>query len=149
MYIDQVTKRRGLKSTLTLGYAMPSKVTPSSLFGKLLTQHRQARGLTQTQLAELVGSTQRAISHYETVAEYPPTPMVVALAQALEVSADELLGLRAPKQRTLPVMDSETKRLWKQFQRVKTLPEKDRRAVIRMINSIASAQTPNGRSRSA
>lgn len=128
---------------------MPSKVTPSSLFGKLLTEYRQARGLTQTQLAEQIGSSQRAISRYETVAEFPPTQVVVAIAEALEVSADELLGLRTPKRSRQPTMDSETKRLWKQFQQMMSLPEKDRRAVIRLINSLVSAQTKSGRSRSA
>ena len=31
-------------------------------------------------------------------------------------------------------------RLWKKFQQVMTLPEKDRRAVIRLVNSLVQAQ---------
>jgi len=34
--------------------------------------------------------------------------------------------------------DPETRRLWKRFQMVSTLPEKDRRAVIRLVNSLVS-----------
>jgi transcriptional regulator with XRE-family HTH domain len=76
---------------------MPKKVPPSSPFGKRLVTARQARGLTQTQLAEMIGSTQRALSRYETIADYPPTAVVIELAKALKISADELLGLKAPK----------------------------------------------------
>jgi transcriptional regulator with XRE-family HTH domain len=120
---------------------MPSKVPPNSAFGRRLTAIRQNRGLTQTQLAELIGSTQRAISYYETVADSAPGPIVAQLAQALEVSADELLGLKPPKKaRHQAPEDPETKRLWKKFQQVRELPEKDQRAVIRLVNSLVAAQ---------
>lgn len=33
--------------------------------------------------------------------------------------------------------DPETRRLWKKFQQVAELPEKDQRAVIRLINSLS------------
>jgi transcriptional regulator with XRE-family HTH domain len=67
---------------------MPSKVTPSSHFGKRLVQLRTERGLTQTELAELVGSSQRNISHYETVAELPPTHILVKMAKLFKVQTD-------------------------------------------------------------
>jgi DNA-binding XRE family transcriptional regulator len=55
---------------------------------------RQARGLTQVQLAKATGMTQRAISYYEIEAEFPPAPALITLSQALEVSTDELLGVQ-------------------------------------------------------
>jgi hypothetical protein len=36
--------------------------------------------------------------------------------------------------------DPETRRLWKKFQLVATLPERDQRAVIRLVNSLASSE---------
>ena len=121
---------------------MPSKVPPSSPFAKRLTALRTARGLTQTQLAEMIGSSQRAISHYETVADFPPPPVIIELAAALKVSADELLGLAPVKAAAAPspARDPETRRLWKKFQQVRSLPEKDQRAVIRLINSLVAAK---------
>jgi transcriptional regulator with XRE-family HTH domain len=119
---------------------MPKKVPPSSDFAERLTQARRNRGLTQIQLAELIGSSQRAISHYETIAEYPPTNVLVALAQALEVSTDELLGLKTPKRQQRVRDDPETRRLWKTMQLVADLPERDRRAVARLIQSLVSAK---------
>jgi len=118
---------------------MPRKVRAASAFGERLAELRAERGITQIQLAEMIGSSQRAVSHYETVAEYPPTNVVVQIAEILKVSTDELLGVKPPK-KTTKAEDPETRRLWKKFQQVMTLPEKDRRAVIRLVNSLVQAQ---------
>lgn len=124
---------------------MPRKVIPSHPFGKRLVQLRYERGLTQTQLAELIGSTQKNISHYETVGKLPPAVVVIKLAEALEVSTDQLLGL-APQKPTkqkqpAPIHDPESRRLWKKFQQVRALADKDQRAVIRLINSLVAARS--------
>jgi hypothetical protein len=65
-----------------------------------------------------------------------PAPAVIALAKALQVSTDELLGLRLPKTDLL-FADPDARRLWRKFQQIATLPEKDQRAVIRPINCLA------------
>lgn len=121
---------------------MSAKLPPSSPFGQRLLDLRRQRGLTQVQLAEALGSTQRAISYYETVADYPPAEVIVELARVLEVATDVLLGVKTPKAQkpAVPHDDPETRRLWKRFQRVLELPEKDRRAVIRLVNSLVAAQ---------
>jgi len=85
-------------------------------------------------------SSQRAVSHYETVAEYPPTPVVVELAQVLKLSDDELLGLAPPPKTARAPQDRETRRLWRKFQQVRALPAEDQRAVSRLVNSLVSAQ---------
>ena len=40
-----------------------------------------------------IGASQRAMHHYENKAEYPPAQKIIELAQALEMSVDELLGV--------------------------------------------------------
>jgi hypothetical protein len=67
--------------------------------------------------------------------------VLVKIATVLKVSADELLGLKTPKQAPQPKQDPETKRLWKRFQQLLALPEKDQRAVIRLINSLAGTRS--------
>jgi transcriptional regulator with XRE-family HTH domain len=122
---------------------MPKKIPPSSAFGERLARLRAERNLTQTDLAEMIDSSQRAISRYETVAELPPAAVLIKLAKALDVSADDLLGLRPPKKRTTNHdQDPETRRLWKKFQLVRALPDKDQRAVIRLLNSLVAARKP-------
>ena len=127
---------------------MPKKVPPTSPFGQRLMRLRLERGLTQTQLAEMIESSQRAISRYETIAELPPAAVVVRIAKELKVSTDELMGLRStkPAPQQQPKDDPETRRLWKKFQQVLELPEKDRRAVIRLVNSLVAAKEPRRKS---
>lgn len=100
----------------------------------MLSTIRRLRGMTQTDLAEAAGTTQRAVSYYENGFGFPPAPQLVALAKALRVTTDELLGVKSVKP---DADDPETRRLWKKFQQVAELPEKDQRAVIRLINSLA------------
>jgi transcriptional regulator with XRE-family HTH domain len=84
------------------------------------TALRRLRGMTQVELAEAAGSTQRAISHYETFGGYPPAPTLIAIAKALNVSADELLGINPPRP-DARAEDQEMRRLWEEVSaRVRT-----------------------------
>lgn len=121
----------------TIALEMPAKKPSKTFFGQHLYALRRARGLTQVDLAKALGTTQRAISYYENEAECPPGSVLVALARVLRVTTDELLGVKPPK------FDSEAlekRRLWKRFQRMGSLPERDQRAVIRLINSLTSSR---------
>src|SRR5712692_331470 len=120
---------------LTMTDAMPRRKYGETSFGERLTSIRKARGLTQVQLAEVAGTTQRAISYYETEAGFPPAPAVIDLARALRISTDELLGVKPPKVERIND-DNEARRTWKRFQMVAALPERDQKAVIRLINSL-------------
>ena len=77
--------------------------------GARLAQLRKAAGYTQAELAEAMGGvTRRMIAYYETEAEHPPAAMLAALARALRVSVDELLGIeeiKVPCARTQPARD--------------------------------------------
>lgn len=64
-------------------------------FGARLTKAREARGLTQAELARLSGLQAAAIGHFERDRRKPSFANVRALAKALNVSSDYLLG-RAP-----------------------------------------------------
>ncbi len=125
--------------TLTFSVGMPRKARQGSDFGQRLAAIRRERGFTQVQLAEAIGSNQRLVSYYENVADYPPAGVIADIARVLKVSTDELLGLKAvriDKAKEEP----EVRRLWKKFQQILQLPEKDRRAVIRLVNSLVSAK---------
>lgn len=52
---------------------------------------RMERGLTQTELAELVGCKKQHISRWETGERSPGGKSLIALAAALDCSIDELL----------------------------------------------------------
>jgi len=122
----------------TIAGAMPRKKYGETSFGERLQNMRKARGMTQVQLAEAAETTQRAISYYETEAGFPPAPAIIALARALSVSTDELLGVKPPKVQRVNG-DPEARRQWKRFQMISTLPERDQKAVVRLINSLVAA----------
>ena len=76
---------------------MPKKQDHSSRpFGRRLAHLRKAAGLTQVQLSEEIGISQRMLSHYEHCEEYPYSKVLCDLSRALGVSTDELLGLTQP-----------------------------------------------------
>src|SRR5215469_16422461 len=133
----------------TIASAMPRKKYGESSFGKRLAALRKARGMTQIQLAKTAATTQPAISYYENEAGFPPAPAVMDLARALHVTTDELLGIK-PQPRELSKFeqlysDPESRRLWKRFQQMAELPEKDQRAVIRLINSLSTVRASEAR----
>ena len=73
-----------------------------------------------------------------TEAGFPPAPVVIALVGALKVTTDKHLGVKPPRVERSG-NDSEERRQWKRFQRIATLPERDKKAVIRLINSLVAA----------
>lgn len=68
-------------------------------FGKRLQQVRKAAGLSQEQLAELVGMSRQAVSKWETDQAAPDIDKLASLCGVLGVSADELLGRDVPPER--------------------------------------------------
>ena len=119
---------------------MPSQKEPRTPFGARLIAARRTKGLTQTQLADAIGTTQRGISYYEATGGNPSADVVARLTKALGVTADELLGLTEPIEQPEAATPDE-RRLWRRFRLLLTLPEKDRRAVMRMLDSLAKGRT--------
>jgi transcriptional regulator with XRE-family HTH domain len=64
------------------------------LFGKRLSYFRSQKGLTQQELAEAVEVSRDLIGHYERRCENPSLEFIRKAAEALDVTADELIGIR-------------------------------------------------------
>ena len=60
--------------------------------GRVLTENRRRRGMTQDQLAEHLGVSKAAVSKWETEASYPDIFMLPKLASFFDISIDELMG---------------------------------------------------------
>ena len=60
-------------------------------FGKFLKQLRKEKGLTQEQLAELFGVTNRTISRWETGANLPDIDILIELSEFYEIDIREML----------------------------------------------------------
>jgi len=81
------------KSKLKLPHLNIGKET----FGQRLTRLRKEKGYTQVQLAEKMGLIQTLISEYERDKLRPYHEMIIRFAIVLEVSADQILGLKPMK----------------------------------------------------
>ena len=101
-------------------------------FGDRLASIRKSRGLTQAQLGDALGVTKRNIAYYETDGGQPPGPMLPELANTLNISIDELLGVKPVRKIESP----KTARLMNRLRRVQELPPTDQRAVLKYIDSL-------------
>jgi transcriptional regulator with XRE-family HTH domain len=111
---------------------MPKKnTTDISCFGARLVELRKAAGFTQQELAQELDVSRRMIAYYEGETEHPPTTILPRLAQALGVSADELLngGCR----REVPLVPVNI-RLQRKLQKLEKLGAKERRQAMQMLD---------------
>ncbi|MDO5733912.1 MAG: DUF2807 domain-containing protein [Eubacteriales bacterium] len=65
--------------------------------GFRIAQKRKAKGLTQAEFAELLGISAQAVSKWETGGGYPDISSLPEIATVLELSIDELFGLKKEK----------------------------------------------------
>lgn len=61
-------------------------------FGENLKNIRKQRGVTQEELAEILGVSRQAISKWESDSGYPETQKLLVISKTLQVSIDYLLN---------------------------------------------------------
>jgi transcriptional regulator with XRE-family HTH domain len=116
----------------------PAK-TPRSAFGERLAQARQQAGLSQEQLAEKLGTIQRVVAHWERRPVALRAEQLAALADALGVTADFLIGRDSGKKRgTGPVG-----RARRVLETVSRLPRHQQQKIIDVVEAFV-AQASNG-----
>ncbi len=72
-------------------------------FGGILKELRLEAGMTQKDLASMVGVTKSVISYYELSERSPSPEILIKLAKIFHVSADYLLGLDTKSKPTLDI----------------------------------------------
>jgi transcriptional regulator with XRE-family HTH domain len=98
--------------------------------GERIARIRKDRGFTQAELADQMGIIQKLVSDYERDNIRPHPEMLARFALALEVSADELIGLRKIKtSRTIS-----NRRLLRRLKEIEALPKKVQDTIIDMID---------------
>jgi len=122
--------------------AMGRRAYIATEIGDRIRRLRKERGWTQKELAERTGCSQRAVVYYERDGKYPPAPVLAAMAGAFGITLDALIAPDDPARKTRRddpdlLNDPEDRRLWRKLQQIKSLPERDKAAVIRLINTLA------------
>jgi transcriptional regulator with XRE-family HTH domain len=116
--------------------AFPPLTNSSETIGQRIARYRKTQGLTQQQLADSIGIDQNLVSDYERGMIRLYDEMVGRFALALNVSADELLGLKANSE--LPDVSL---RIARRFQEIEKLPDTKRKHVLRAIDDLLKANT--------
>jgi len=99
--------------------------------GKRLKELRKAQGLTQTQLAELLGISQQLVAFYEGGHQRIAIDLLPDVARLLGVSVEELLGLSQSPARRGP-----TPKFQQQLERINRLPRSKQRFVMEMLDAV-------------
>src|SRR6266849_5468745 len=72
------------------------------MFGQRLAALRRGKDLSQSQLADLLGTTRKMIDYYERRAGNPSLDFIQRAAEALDVSVAELLGSESNSKKGKP-----------------------------------------------
>lgn len=76
--------------------------------GKFISQLRKEKGLTQKQLSDAIGVTDKAVSRWETAKNYPDIELLEQIAQFFDVTVSELLeGKRIPKENLADISENQ------------------------------------------
>jgi transcriptional regulator with XRE-family HTH domain len=113
-------------------------------FGERLRTIRRDKGITQYQLADRSGLSQRMINYYESHVKRPSLDKVKQLAEALGISSDELIGI-APQGKDAKKEEEVSYRIMKRVKVIEELPLRDQRAIFRLINSLAEKNKMRGK----
>lgn len=100
-------------------------------FGQRLARIRKAKGLTQVELAQKMDMIQVLISDYECDKLRPHHEIIVRLARALEISTDELLGLKPFKGTDVKI----SLKLQRRMQKIDALPPAKQKVILQTIDT--------------
>jgi transcriptional regulator with XRE-family HTH domain len=117
-------------------------ITPPDVesFGRRLARLRKEAGYTQRSLAAELDVSYRVIAYYEAQTTHPPTHLLPAIADALSLSIDQLLGRALVSKRKAP----QNERLIRQLRQVEKLPPRARQSVIEHIEGLVAKYGTRG-----
>jgi transcriptional regulator with XRE-family HTH domain len=126
------------------GYDADMQKTERPPLARRLVELRQALGLSQAQLAEKIGVNASNIAFWELKGTAPRGEVLPALAQALRVSVDELLGVKLPK----PKRAVAKGRLQLMFESASKLPRRQQEKILDILEPFVR-QHDTGQSKAA
>lgn len=99
--------------------------------GQRIVKLRKAQGYSQAKLAERIGKGQKLISDYERGRLRPHPDTIAELAMALDVSADELLGIKQIK----VIKGKPNKKILQRMQEIEKLPVAHQKTLLKTIDT--------------
>ena len=108
-------------------------------FGENLRKIRTHKGYSLAQLSEMSGISKRMLGHYETQVKRPSIDKIIRIAETLDASLDELIGLEKIKQK-----DTLSLKLIKKLRVIEQLPTRDQNMIFSLINSLVEKNKLKG-----
>lgn len=106
---------------------MPAKIGPKKAFVHYITEHREAEGLTQKQLADRIGTDSMTVSRWENYKTRVDFPILAAIAEALWGDVDRAEDLLHHPDKPSP------------NQLLRQLPHDDQRHFIKQLKNAAKS----------
>lgn len=105
--------------------------------GERITHLRKAHGITQVQLAEVLGVSQQTVQSYEVGRRRIQVAALPVVARTLSTSLEELFGEDRPMART---KRGPTPKWQQQIEAVAKLPKAQQRFVSQMLDTVLAQQ---------
>jgi transcriptional regulator with XRE-family HTH domain len=112
--------------------------------GQRLKALRTAAGLSQRELAALIGETHTNVAYWETSGNLPRSDVLLPMAEALGVSVEELLGAPKPKASAAPA--GKARQL---FTAVNRLPRRQQEKIFELLQPFVREQLNERQQKSA
>lgn len=106
------------------------------IFGDRLRKLRRAAGFSQSQLAQELGIPRRRIDYYERECHQPPAYLLPGLAKILNVTVDELLGIKPLKHET-PKLGP---RLERRLRQIEKMSPKAKKQILQLLDTFIEAE---------
>ncbi len=110
----------------------PQKDAPP--FGRRMAMLRRQKGLAQRELADRLGTTQKTVDYYERRTLNPTLDVIQKVAEALEVSAAQLIGDGTAQLKTSRKAGP-TGKVQKVFEEVSALPRRQQEKIIEFVTA--------------
>jgi len=132
---NQTYAVRTIESWMTrMAITEDDKAFFARLGGRIATL-RKAEGITQVQIAEVLGVSQQTVNAYEMGSRRVPVSALPTIARVLAVSIEELIG-DAPK----PAKRGPTPKLQQQIEKITQLPKTQQKFVMQMLDTVLAQQ---------
>jgi transcriptional regulator with XRE-family HTH domain len=105
--------------------------------GERIAATRKAQGITQVQLAELLGVAQQTMAHYEGGTVRIPVETLAQLAQHLNTSVEALIGTSTTKARS---KRGPASILQRQIEQIGLMPRTKQRFITEMLEALIKQQ---------
>ncbi len=104
-------------------------------FGARLSRFRKEKGYTQVELGQKIGIGQTLITDYERNKLRPYHEMIIRFALALDVTTDELLGLKHSKRKG----KGPSLKISRRLKKIEELSPSQQKFILKTIDSLLKA----------